>query len=443
MSALRTRLFAAILAAVLASLAVTVAIGAVLQHRTADRSTAASVARRANLLARQEGQEPSYINLDFQDGSTRVIARRLSEMKAFLPAGASVTARSNGKLKLAGETYLYSYRPIPPRGLLVLSARVASPVWGPFLRDLLLAGVFGTGLAAVIAFLLARSIASPIRRVAAASRALARGASPGVLPVGGSAELSALASAFNEMAAELAASRESERTFLLSVSHELKTPLTAIRGYAEGVVEGAFTPADAIGPILVEARRLERLVRDLLELARMNRRAFSVRREEVDLAQVAAEAVARHRAAARSFGVSLHALGGPSRVVADHDRVLQVASNLVENALRQTPPGGTVSVRSEEGRLVVADTGPGLDPEDLPRAFDRFFLYDKYGRERPVGSGLGLAIVKQLALAMGGDVTVASAPGEGATFTLELPRGPAAPARGARAGSGEPLVPLP
>src|SRR5581483_5616170 len=86
--------------------------------------------------------------------------------------------------------------------------------------------------------------------------------------------------------------------------------------------------------------------------------------------------------------------------------------------------GGTVSVRSEEGRLVVADTGPGLDPEDLPRAFDRFFLYDKYGRERPVGSGLGLAIVRQLALAMDGDVTVASAPGAGATFTLELPRSP-------------------
>jgi signal transduction histidine kinase len=108
-------------------------------------------------------------------------------------------------------------------------------------------------------------------------------------------------------------------------------------------------------------------------------------------------------------------------VVADHDRLLQVASNLVENALRETPRGGSVAVEAEANRLSVSDTGPGLERDDLPRAFDRFFLYDKYGRERPVGSGLGLAIVRQLAEAMGGSVSVASVAGEGATFTVALP----------------------
>jgi signal transduction histidine kinase len=155
----------------------------------------------------------------------------------------------------------------------------------------------------------------------------------------------------------------------------------------------------------------------------MNRSEFSVRREPVDLGAVARDAVARHEAAADGFGVALAAEGGEAWVEADADRALQIASNLVENALRETPPGGSVTVRVEGRRLVVADTGPGLAPDDLPRAFDRFFLYDKYGRERPVGSGLGLAIVKQLAVAMGGDVTVSSAPGAGATFTVELPRG--------------------
>ena len=226
------------------------------------------------------------------------------------------------------------------------------------------------------------------------------------------------------MAAQLAASRESERNFLLSVSHELKTPLTAIRGYAEGLAEGAFTSEDASRTILVEARRLERLVRDLLDLARMNRREFSVGSEPVDLADVAREAVARHEASARTFSVSLTAEGEESWVEADPDRVLQIASNLIENALRETPPGGTVTVQASGRHLLVADTGPGLEPEDLARAFDRFFLYDRYGRERPVGSGLGLAIVKQLAVAMGGDVTVSSSPGAGAAFTLELPRSP-------------------
>jgi len=224
------------------------------------------------------------------------------------------------------------------------------------------------------------------------------------------------------MAEQLATSRESERAFLLSVSHELKTPLTAIRGYAEGLAEGAFAPDDAARTILVEARRLERLVRDLLDLARINRREFSVGREPVDLAEVVRAAVARHEASARSFGVALVADAQEAWVEADPDRVLQIASNLIENALRETPRGGSVTVRTEPRRLVVADTGPGLAADDLARAFDRFFLYDKYGRERPVGSGLGLAIVKQLAVAMGGSVGVASEPGAGAVFTLELPR---------------------
>src|SRR5262249_54940422 len=171
---------------------------------------------------------------------------------------------------------------------------------------------------------------------------------------------------------------------------------------------------------LVEARRLERLVRDLLDLARMNRHEFSVAREPVDLAEGVRQAVARHDAAAREFGVSLTAGGEGAWGGGDSGRLLPVASNLVENALRETPRGGSVSVRSESRRLIVADSGPGLEPDDQVHAFDRFFLYDKYGRERPVGSGLGLAIVKQLAEAMGGTVSVESAPGAGATFTVLL-----------------------
>ena len=208
------------------------------------------------------------------------------------------------------------------------------------------------------------------------------------------------------------------------MSHELKTPLTAIRGYAEGLGEGAFTSEDAARTILLESRRLERLVRDLLDLARMRRSEFSVRREPVDLGAVARQAVRRHEAAAREFGVELAAEPGESWVEADQDRVLQVASNLVENALRETPRSGSVVVRAEGTELAVADTGPGLDPADLPHAFDRFYLYDKYGRERPVGSGLGLAIVKQLAEAMRGRVSVESAPGRGTVFRLTLPSGP-------------------
>jgi len=414
MKTLRGRLFVAVLAAIVVSVALTVAIGAALTRRTADRTTRANLAHRADLLAAEEQQQPSYIAENYLADNVRVIVDRRAAMKRYVDPNRA----SNGTLTVDGTKDIYSYRPIGPRGLLLLERASRSTAWGSFLRDLLVAGGVGAVLAAVISFVLAGSIVRPIRRAASASRALAEGTSPDPLPAQGTAELASLAHAFNEMAAQLAASREAERNFLLSVSHELKTPLTAIRGYAEGLADGAFAPEPAAETILVEARRLERLVRDLLDLARMRRHEFHVRNEPVELSDAAHEVVARHEAAANEFGVNLRAESVESWVEADHDRVLQIAANLVENALRATPAGGSVVVRVEPGQLVVSDTGRGLAPADVPRAFDRFYLYDKYGKERPVGSGLGLAIVKQLAVAMGGDVSVRSEQSSGTTFVV-------------------------
>jgi two-component system OmpR family sensor kinase len=418
---LRGRLFAATLAALALTLTLTIAIGAVLTKRQVDRVQVNALTRRADDLALQRRNSVSYVNSDTVSGQVRVMISPRPVFAGFVP---DVNHSSNGQTTFEGKRYLYSYRTLPSRGLLLLrrtSSQAAA--WHPFLRDLLLAALAGAGLAAALSFVLARSIARPIRRVAEASHVLAAQQAHTPLPETGPRELASLAQAFNEMAEQLAASRESERSFLLSVSHELKTPLTAIRGYAEGLGEGAFTADDAARTILLESRRLERLVRDLLDLARMQRSEFSVRREPVDLAEVAREAVRRHEGLAHQFGVTLSAEGEKAWAEADGDRVLQVASNLVENALRETPPSGSVTVRAEARRLTVADTGPGIDLDDLPRAFDRFFLYDKHGRERPVGSGLGLAIVRQLAHAMGGEVSVESAPGRGSTFTLVLPSG--------------------
>jgi two-component system sensor histidine kinase BaeS len=413
---LRGRLFVAVLAAIVVSVAFTIAIGAVLTRRTADQTYRDNLATEADVLA--VGLPANYILVDKVVGSATEIVDRLANMKKYV---ADVNHRSNGEVTLNGRRYLYSYRPSPPRGLILLQSARRPTDWDSYLIDLALAGAVGAVVASLLSFVLARSVAAPIGRAAAASRALAEGESPDPLPDDGTAELASLARAFNDMAAQLSASRESERNFLLSVSHELKTPLTAIRGYAEGLGEGAFTSEAASSTILVETGRLERLVRDLLDLARMNRHTFEVRSDPVDLATVGAEVVARHEAAARAFGVTLTTTGDSAWVAADHDRVLQVASNLVENALRETPRDGAVTVMVEPGRLTVSDTGPGLEDEDVEHAFDRFFLYDKYGRERSVGSGLGLAIVKQLALAMGGGVSVERAPGGGAAFVVTLP----------------------
>lgn len=419
MKTLRGRLFVATLAALALTLALTIGIGAVLTKQQVDRAEATALARQADNLALQRRGSVSYVNSDTVSSGVRMIVDPRPAFAGLVP---DVDRSSDGSTTYQGQHYIYSYRTLPARGMLLLRlASAKSAAWRPFLRGLLIAALAGAALAALLSFALARSIVRPIRRVAAASNALAAGDQPVRLPEEGSRELASLSRAFNEMAAQLSVSRESERNFLLSVSHELKTPLTAIRGYAEGLAEGAFGPDEAARTILTESRRLERLVRDLLDLARMNRHEFAVRREPVDLAEVAREAVGRHEAAAREFGVSLSADVQEAWVEADHDRVLQIASNLVENALRETPREGTVTVSAGRGQLAVSDTGPGLELDDLPHVFDRFFLYDKYGRERPVGSGLGLAIVKQLAEAMAGAVTVVSVPGQGATFTLTLP----------------------
>ena len=413
---LRARLFAATLAALALTLALTIAIGAVLTRRQVDRSQAASVARLADELALQRRENVNYKTEDQLSGSTRILIQPRASFVKLVP---NVNRSSDGEATYLGKRQLYSYRTLPNRGLILLRPASLTSAWRPFLVDLLLAGLVGVLFAAVMSFFVARSIVRPIRRVADATRALAADERHDPLPTEGSSELVALALAFNQMTEQLAASREAERNFLLSVSHELKTPLTAIRGYAEGLADGAFDADEAARTILLEAGRLERLVRDLLDLARMNRAEFSVRSEPVDLAETAREAVGRHEASAREFGVELRAGGVEAWVEGDGDRLLQVASNLVENALRETPAGGSVTVTAAAGTLVVADTGPGIPAGDIPHAFERFYLYDKVGKDRPVGSGLGLAIVKQLATAMGGDVRVESGLA-GTTFTVSL-----------------------
>jgi signal transduction histidine kinase len=167
----------------------------------------------------------------------------------------------------------------------------------------------------------------------------------------------------------------------------------------------------------------------------MNKAEFSVRREPIDLHAIAQEALRRYEGQARDFGVTLAADGTEAPALGDADRTLQIVSNLVENALRMTPAGGSVRIVTEPGSIRVEDTGPGLRPEELERAFERFYLYSRYGRERSVGTGLGLAIVKELAQGMGGSVSAESTLGQSTVFTVRLPQGPNLPSPRLPAGS--------
>ncbi len=195
-----------------------------------------------------------------------------------------------------------------------------------------------------------------------------------------------------------------------------------MRGYSEALADGAIETDEAAATITRESLRLERLVGDLLDLARLNRSEFSIYPSALDLGEVAREALHRYQTQAEAFGIALELAGErPAPAVGDHDRVLQVVSNLLENALRITPTGGTVRILTGPGALTVEDNGPGLVPDELPHAFERFFLYSRYGKERRVGTGLGLAIVKELVVGMGGSVAVTSEPDVSTRFTIRLP----------------------
>ena len=427
------RLFAAIGAVAVLSVAVAFTIGAVLTRKAVERNTLRDLSAQADLLTQREraallpfsklGELEPYLTRQHQ----RVLAEPVDGSSPWFPAERAGDLRRgvplNGTVEVGGERYFYAARLLAGQAFVLLKpTSVTTSSWRPHLEGLLVGALAAGLLAAVAALLLARAIARPVRRVADATRRLADEDSHEPVRVEGPRELASLAESFNELTDRLARAREAERTFLLSVSHELKTPLTAIRGYAEGVEEGVLDAAEASETIRLEALRLERLVQDLLDLGRMNRAEFGVERRDVDLAATVRDVVRRYEPQARAFGVALRGeCADDARAVGDPDRLLQVASNLVENALRLTPAGGVVRVAAAPGELAVEDTGPGLAPEELERAFDRFYLHSRYGRERQVGTGLGLAIVKQLVEGMGGSVRVTSEPERLTRFVVTLP----------------------
>ncbi len=436
MSSLRARLFVGAASAVLVSILLTVGIGAFLVRRSATQEARRSLDRQADLLAVETRAAPTTsariaklgVFLETQEERLSIVT--LEQAARLLPADAAAALHSrrpsDGTVTIRRSKFLYAARPAGRRVVILLrAARLEAADRRPFAISLLIAGLIGAGLAATFALLLTRAIARPIGRVAAAARNLAGGHHPLPIPATGPDEAVALAEAFNEMAADLDRARAAERDFLLSISHELKTPLTAISGHAEAISEAVIEPQPAAEVLLRETKRLKRLIQDLLDLARFNQHTFTVKLEPVDLVNLVEEAAARFQTQADALGIRLRtACSAEAFAVGDPDRLLQVLSNLIENALRTTPAGGSMTIAAEPGLLSVDDSGPGIDSRDLPRAFERFYLHERYSHNRRVGTGLGLAIVKQLTEAMGGSVAIRSRADQGTSFTVTLPLSP-------------------
>jgi len=294
--------------------------------------------------------------------------------------------------------------------LVVVVTRRLGGSWeiGPIIA---LVGLVTLAIAAAIATSLGRRLIRPLRAAQQATRRIAAGDLAARVPVNPADgdDLATLAESINSMAASLERSRGLERQFLLSVSHDLRTPLTSIRGYAEALADDrAPDPSQAASVILAESRRLERLVADLLELAKLGARRFSLDVRRTDVAEVVGDTIAGFTPAAEAAGVKL-GVGGPGRgemtAAADPDRLAQVVANLVENALKFARASIIVGAECIDGqvRLWVTDDGPGIGEQDLPHIFEPFYQSTR-SPTRQVGTGLGLAIVHELVQAMGGSV---------------------------------------
>jgi signal transduction histidine kinase len=453
MRSLRSRLFLAILGAVLLGVGASLALGIVLTRDAVRETIRRDVVRQADSLATQgvllraarlrskAGSSPpsgapspapaplgpgNPPPLGTPPGPRPVRVLDLGEASRLLPAGAAAGLRAEGRAdgtaEIEGRESIFAAR--RSGGTVVLVTRpdvVSGDDFRRYLTALLLASGIAVLLAAAIAALLSRHLTGPLRRLAAAASELAAGRRPEPVRRGGAEELDDMAHSFNEMSEQLSIARDAERAVLLSVSHDLRTPLTSIRGYAEGIEDGTVEPRKAAAVVGREAERLERLVGDLLALARLQQGVMEVRREHIDLAAVAREAEERLRPAAAEAGVLVQVEGGEAPAVADHGRSLQVVTNLLENAIRVSPEGGKVTITVAAGEVRVSDEGPGIPEEEVPRAFERFHLRAQAGRGSATGAGLGLAIVRELTEAMGGRVGVENLPGGGARFTVSLP----------------------
>jgi signal transduction histidine kinase len=341
------------------------------------------------------------------------------------------TPPESSRPRLAAAQPVQLVQGTEPFGWLV----VAKPVtelreqWLTLLGRLALALAVGIALGAVLFWWLSRRLTEPVLALTRATQQVAAGRYDVEIPqTKGTDEISQLSDRFQRMVDQLAEAEQLKRSFLMSVSHELRTPLTAIRGHVEAVREGVVSDPDAVQASLeivaAETDRLERLVGDVLDLAKLQANRFTVRHEEVDLGRVLDHAYGAfaEEARRREIDYRLEPGGGEAPViVSDGDRVLQVISNLLSNAFRWTPDGGRIELglAASNGivRVDVVDSGPGVPPEERDRIFDAFISNDVNG------TGLGLPIARELALALGGRIDLEPAPGGGSRFRLVLPSG--------------------
>jgi signal transduction histidine kinase len=297
-----------------------------------------------------------------------------------------------------------------------------------FQRSLLIAGIAAGFAGLLIVMLLTRQALAPIRNLTAAARGLGAGDLSQRVPDSGSDDIGKLANTFNTMAGDLELAVDQRRQLTADVAHELRTPLTNIQGYIEAIKDGVVEPDEqTIDTIHTQTLHLATLIEDLRILAIVDAGALALNKSHGSPLLVIQDSVAHFSQRAREREIDLAVSVSGSDVTLDFDetRVRQIVSNLVDNALTHTPNNGIISIslvgESTGLTMSVSDSGPGISRDDIPRIFDQFYRADQSRTRATGGAGLGLTIVKRLVEAHGGQISVASEPDHGATFTVVLP----------------------
>lgn len=365
--------------------------------------------------------------MDVRDASGRAVGLREDPMAAMMARIHGRVATSSATL---GPRRSVALR-VSGREVGTVTLRFASEAGGgaqelgAALRRTALAGsALAALLALLVAAVISRRLTRPLVGLTRAARAMGGGERGARAGPRGPGELGELAQAFDAMAEAVEREDRLRRTLVADVAHELRTPLSIVRGYSEQLADGLTEPTpELLRSLHDEVLRLTRLLEDLSDLASAEAAGLRMDRRRVNLADAAAEQVKGLAAQADDAGIALSAQLTPVWVAGDRLRLGQVLDNLLTNALKFTPHGGRVAVSLErdgdEAQLTVADTGMGISPDELPRVFERFFR--GRGASGVSGSGVGLAVARELTMAHGGTLEAVSTEGVGTTFTVRLP----------------------
>jgi len=338
---------------------------------------------------------------------------------------------------LEGNQWLYTGRSVQNGYTLIIATErqplrevIGSPITAELLQALMISSSVGVGLSMLLAVWITHSVATPLQKISAASQRIAVGELSKITPEG-PREVRALGETFNEMAEKVFASQNSQRDFVANVSHELKTPLTSVQGFAQAILDGTVSsPEDqkqAAQVIFDEAGRMHRMVLDLLDLAKLDAGTADFQRDRLDLPPLLQRVIEKFSPQAREAQVDLNSQIDPlPAMIGDGDRLVQVFTNLVDNALKHTPPGGqvilTASVVNQRAEISITDNGSGIPPDELSRIFERFYQMDKSRKGGDHHSaGLGLAIAQEIVEAHGGGMSARSQVDRGSSFTVWLP----------------------